>query len=171
MKQWCWWTVALHFPLWSQLTRAARSKYLLEGLLPSVCPDVIVESCGTSKGTTTVATLERPVAGVCNYVVPQLRRLGERLGAVTTLVGPAMGKRNTVLSVLSVDVSRKLYGQEHLFFPAISKENCGCTSLWLFWEKHNQNFMTSLVNVKCLSRNCLRVYRHHVPQNMTQQAS
>lgn len=163
--------MALHFPLWSQLTRAARSKYLLEGLLPSVCPDVIVESCGTSKGTTTVATLERPVTGVCNYVVPQLRRLGEGLGAVTTLVGPAMGKRNTVLSVLSVDLSRKLYGQEHLFFPAISKENCRYTSLWLFWEKHNQNFMTSLVNVKCLSRNCLRVYRNHVPQNMTQQAS
>lgn len=59
-------------PSLSQLAKAAGFRYLLEGLFPGVCPDVVVERCGTSKGTTTVATLERPVAGVCNYVVPQL---------------------------------------------------------------------------------------------------
>jgi len=52
--------------------RGSGLKYLLEGLFPSVCPDVIVECCGTSEGTTAVAALERPVAGVRNYVVPQL---------------------------------------------------------------------------------------------------
>lgn len=118
-----------------------------------MCPDVIVERCGTSKGTTTVAALERPVAGVCNYVVPQLRRLGERLGAVTTLVGPAMGKRNTVPSVLSIGMTRKPYGQEHLVFAVISRENCRRSSPGLSWETHTQNFMTSLANVKCLCRN------------------
>lgn len=44
---------------------------LLEGLFSSVGPDVVVESGGSSEGATTVATLERSVAGVGDHVVPQ----------------------------------------------------------------------------------------------------
>lgn len=63
--------------------------YLLEWLLPSVCPDVVVESGGSCKCPATVATLEGPVAGVSDDMVAQLRRLGEGLGAVSTLVRSA----------------------------------------------------------------------------------
>lgn len=60
-----------------QLPRKVRkrgrttSHDLLEGLFSSVGPDVVVEGGGPSKGTATVATLERPVTGVSDYVVPQ----------------------------------------------------------------------------------------------------
>lgn len=47
------------------------SHYLLEGLFSSVGADVVVEGGGPSKGTATVATLERPVTGVSDHVVPQ----------------------------------------------------------------------------------------------------
>lgn len=47
------------------------SLYLLEGLFSSVGSDVVVESGGPGKGAATVATLERPVTGVSDHVVPQ----------------------------------------------------------------------------------------------------
>lgn len=49
----------------------STSHYLLEGLFSSVGSDVVVESGGPSKGTTTVAAFERPVTGVSDHVVPQ----------------------------------------------------------------------------------------------------
>lgn len=76
-----------------QLPRKIRKRgwtaghYLLEGLFSSVRPDVVVERRGPSKRTTTVATLERPVTGVSDHVVPQFWWLGKGLGAVATLVG------------------------------------------------------------------------------------
>lgn len=79
----------LHISLSSGSWHAAGFTYSLEGLFPSVRPDVIVERCSTSKGSAAVTALERSVTGVCDDVVPQLRGLGEGLGAVTTLVGPA----------------------------------------------------------------------------------
>lgn len=54
---------------------SAGSFYLLEGLFSSVSSDVVVEGGRPGEGTTTVATLERPVTGVGDHVVPQLRRL------------------------------------------------------------------------------------------------
>lgn len=44
--------------------------YLLKGLLPCMCPDMIVESSSTSKGPTAIATLERSVTGMGDYMVP-----------------------------------------------------------------------------------------------------
>lgn len=44
--------------------------YLLKGLLPCMCPDMIVECRSTSKGTAAIATLERSVTGMGDYVVP-----------------------------------------------------------------------------------------------------
>lgn len=67
-------------------------RYLLEGLFSSVGSDVVVERGGASKGTATVAALERPVTGVSDHVVPQFRRLGKGLGAVAALVGPETEK-------------------------------------------------------------------------------
>ncbi|TNN44261.1 hypothetical protein EYF80_045544 [Liparis tanakae] len=60
--------------------------YLLEGLLPGVRADVVVERRGSGERSAAVATLKGPVAGVRHHVVPQVRRLGEGLGAVATLV-------------------------------------------------------------------------------------
>lgn len=54
-----------------QTLQQTESPQLLEGLFSSVGPDVVVESGGPSKSTATVATLERPVTGVSDYVVPQ----------------------------------------------------------------------------------------------------
>jgi hypothetical protein len=45
---------------------------LLEGLFSSVGSNVVVEGGSPSKGTPAVATLERPVTGVSDHVVPQL---------------------------------------------------------------------------------------------------
>lgn len=136
-----------------------------------MCPDVVVECCSTSKGPAAVATLERPVTGVRNDVVPQLRWLRERLGAVAALVGPAMGKRNTMPSVSSVIPSQKWRGQEHLVFPGISKESCGDSLLGPSWKTHTQIILTSLANVKYLCRNHLRVCGHGDPPNRIQQTS
>ena len=63
--------------------------YLLERLLPGVGPDVVVQGGGPSERPAAVATLEGPVAGVRDHMVPQLRRLGEGLGTVATLVRPS----------------------------------------------------------------------------------
>lgn len=60
--------------------------YLLERLLPGVRAYVVVKRCCTSECTATVSTFEWSVAGVCHYVVPQIRWLREGLGAVATLV-------------------------------------------------------------------------------------
>lgn len=73
------------------------SHYLLEGLFSSVGSDVVVESGGPSKGTATVAALERPVTGVSDHVVPQFWRLGKGLGAVTALVGSETNKETAWL--------------------------------------------------------------------------
>lgn len=54
--------------------------------------DVVVERGGASKGTATVAALERPVTGVSDHVVPQFGRLGKGLGAVAALVRPETEK-------------------------------------------------------------------------------
>lgn len=94
-SQWCAATEQqLRISLSAGSWHAAGFTYSLEGLFPSVRPDVIVERCSTSKGSAAVATLEGSVTGVRDDVVPQLRGLGEGLGAVTTLVGPA-GERET----------------------------------------------------------------------------
>lgn len=53
------------------LREAPLAPLALERLFSSVGPDVVVEGGGPSKGTATVATLERPVTGVSDYVVPQ----------------------------------------------------------------------------------------------------
>ena len=63
--------------------------YLLERLLPGVGPDVVVQGGGAGKRPAAVATFEGPVAGVRDHMVPQLRRLGEGLGTVATLVRPS----------------------------------------------------------------------------------
>ena len=47
------------------------SHYLLEGLFSRVGSEVVGESGGPGKGTTTVAAFERPVTGVSDHVVPQ----------------------------------------------------------------------------------------------------
>lgn len=53
------------------LREAPLTPLTLEGLFSSVGSDVVVESGGPSKGTTTVAAFERPVTGVSDHVVPQ----------------------------------------------------------------------------------------------------
>lgn len=60
--------------------------YLLEGLLPGVRADVVVERRGSGERSAAESTLEGSVAGVRHHVVPQVRRLREGLGAVATLV-------------------------------------------------------------------------------------
>lgn len=79
--------------------------YSLEGLLSSVGSDVVVEGGGPGEGTTAVATLEGPVTGVSDHVVPQLWRLWKGLRAVTTLVRSETNKE-TAWSLLSVSVRR-----------------------------------------------------------------
>jgi len=46
--------------------------YLLEGLLPGVRADVVVERRGSGERSAAVATLKGPVAGVRHHVVPQV---------------------------------------------------------------------------------------------------
>lgn len=82
------------------------SRYLLEGLFSSVGSDVVVERGGPSKGTTTVATFERPVTGVSDHVVPQFWRLGKGLGAVAALVWSETNE-DTAWSLRSMSVSRR----------------------------------------------------------------
>lgn len=63
---------------WSHSLRGKEVQgrlYLLEGLFSSVGSDVVVKGGGPGEGTATVATLERPVTGVSDHVVPQLGRL------------------------------------------------------------------------------------------------
>lgn len=96
-----WLSWAAPIRLVCRLSEKARRKrwkishHLLEGLFSSVGPDVVVEGGGPSKGTATVAALERPVAGVSDHVVPQFWRLGEGLGAVAALVRSETSKQQT----------------------------------------------------------------------------
>lgn len=53
------------------LREAPLTPLTLEGLFSSVGSDVVVESGGPGKGTTTIAAFERPVTGVSDHVVPQ----------------------------------------------------------------------------------------------------
>lgn len=139
-SQWCAATKQqLRISLSAGSWHAAGFTYSLEGLFPSVRPDVIVERCSTSKGSAAVATLEGSVTGVRDDVVPQLRGLGEGLGAVTTLVGPAGEREIPCRQCIPWPKIRNHVGGGGVspawFFhfpmeilPVISIESCGCSS-------------------------------------------
>lgn len=126
------------FPLCSFLINIGSFRYLLKGFFPRMRPDMIVECCSTSKGTTAIAALERSITGMGDYMVPQFRRLGERLGAVATLIGSAKQQKHHVITTFYFSKQKTTWVVQANFFKLISQfsKRSLDVNLWIYSRRH-----------------------------------